>query len=481
MAVPREYDPYAPQPNQTQSLGASLYQTNLNANVGGVNTILQGATLRTSNFAGRTATVKPGENINAAIGTLKSAGGGILFLQAGTHKLTENIVGASKISIIGEGRDQTILDFGSGAYGIQYVGTSGARLNNFKIESLTIQNSNASAALYVDYAQSFSLNNIRITSCDQRGLEIQRSKALTVVDLLSDLNTGDGMLFDDDSTTYADNFSFINCRFDSNTANGAVFSSASNDLTQGGTVLDCFAIDNGTDGFVVSGVSYIRLVGCSSMLNTKGYNLSGSNFAVVACTSSQNSGDGFETGVGSSGLIIGCDSSADSGEAFDIQSLAAGLTMTGCGGKPLVAPNSLALVYANNGYSRQSMSRSQSMTNTSGSTINIGDVVVLKAVATLAEVTTTTTVGDNKVLGMALETTSNNSVRRFLTEGFTNLLKVDGTTDIAIGDYLSTFSVAGIAAKASVGDTVFAIALEAYTTNDSNGVIDALLISPRKI
>lgn len=122
------------------------------------------------------------------------------------------------------------------------------------------------------------------------------------------------------------------------------------------------------------------------------------------------------------------------------------------------------------------------MNNTSGGALTVGSVVILKSVAAGDEVTTTTTVGDDKVLGVAIETAfSNNTYGMVKTLGKVTSLKVDGTTDIAVGDFLSTYSVAGIAAKASDGDMAFAIALEAYTTNDSNGVIDALIIKPRKI
>ena len=38
-----------------------------------------------------------------------------------------------------------------------------------------------------------------------------------------------------------------------------------------------------------------------------------------------------------------------------------------------------------------------------------------------------------------------------------------------------------IGMKAASGDMAVAIALEAYATDDSSGVIDALLITPRKI
>lgn len=121
------------------------------------------------------------------------------------------------------------------------------------------------------------------------------------------------------------------------------------------------------------------------------------------------------------------------------------------------------------------------MQNTSGGTVSQGGIVTFKSVASGIEVTTTTTLGDNKVFGMALESIANNGYGKIQILGYTTLLKVNGTVDIAIGDYISCFSVAGIGYKAIAGETAIAIALEAYTGNDSNGVIDALLINPLKI
>lgn len=55
-------------------------------------------------------------------------------------------------------------------------------------------------------------------------------------------------------------------------------------------------------------------------------------------------------------------------------------------------------------------------------------------------------------------------------------LFVDGTTDIVIGDKLSVFTTNGIAGKATAGKGgEFAIALEAYSTNDGAGRIKAML------
>ncbi len=128
------------------------------------------------------------------------------------------------------------------------------------------------------------------------------------------------------------------------------------------------------------------------------------------------------------------------------------------------------------------------MKNTSGSSVAAGDVVTLKAVAAGDEFTTTTAASDSQVLGMSTATIANNAYGYIQTLGKTILLKVNGTADIAIGDFLTTYTTAGIAKKAAaatlgvtLGDLAFAIALEAYTTDDSSGVIDALLIHPRRL
>lgn len=103
----------------------------------------------------------------------------------------------------------------------------------------------------------------------------------------------------------------------------------------------------------------------------------------------------------------------------------------------------------------------------------------MKAGTTANAFTTTTTLGDSKVLGMSTASINDASYGTVITDGWTNDLKVDGTTDIAVGDWLCTFSTVKIAYKCANGGTAFAVALEAYATNDSAGVIDAFLVSPR--
>lgn len=121
------------------------------------------------------------------------------------------------------------------------------------------------------------------------------------------------------------------------------------------------------------------------------------------------------------------------------------------------------------------------MKNTSGGALAAGDLVVRKAVAAGDEVTTSTTAGTNLIFGVVAEAISNNAYGRVQVLGKTTALKVNGTTDIAIGDYISHFTSAGIGQKASAGDTAIAYALEAYITDDSSGVIDAILIHPLEV
>lgn len=121
------------------------------------------------------------------------------------------------------------------------------------------------------------------------------------------------------------------------------------------------------------------------------------------------------------------------------------------------------------------------MTNTDGDAMVAGDIVILKSVAAGNEITHTNTGGDTKVFGQVVESIANTASGSVLVKGKSTTLKVNGTTDIAVGDYLSTFTSEGIAQKASAGQISNCIALEAYTTDDSSGVIDALFITPRQI
>lgn len=115
--------------------------------------------------------------------------------------------------------------------------------------------------------------------------------------------------------------------------------------------------------------------------------------------------------------------------------------------------------------------------NNSGGARARGDVVILdRANSTLDRLafTTTTTANHADVLGMVYESIADGALGRVQIWGPTHSLKANGTTDIAAGDLLGTFTTAGIAQK-STGAGAFATAFEAYSTDDSSGVIDAFL------
>ena len=117
--------------------------------------------------------------------------------------------------------------------------------------------------------------------------------------------------------------------------------------------------------------------------------------------------------------------------------------------------------------------------NTSGGALARGDVVVWdttsNSTADVISVTTTTSGNDVNVIGMVYDQSiAANAIGQVQIWGPTRHLKVDGNTDIAIGDMLSTFTTAKIAQKSTTGGR-FARAMEGYTTNDSAGVIDAFI------
>lgn len=148
---------------------------------------------------------------------------------------------------------------------------------------------------------------------------------------------------------------------------------------------------------------------------------------------------------------------------------------------PIVNVSYKNTITGNTGDGPISETKIQFVKNASGGAIAEGDIVILKATAAGDEVTTTTTGGDDKVFGVAVDGADDGNYFYVQTLGKLAVLKVNGVDNIAVGDFISTYTSAGIGKKAAAGDTAIAIALEAYETDDSSGVIDALIIPPRKI
>lgn len=412
----------------------------------------------------QTIAAQPTDNLQEIIETLADLGGGTLKLGAYTYILDYDIEVKSGVNIVGEGRDITIIDFDGADFSMKATGTSAVSIINVRLSGFTVQNSSSTAGINFAHVDYWSFRDLRVTDCSAIGIRVNSSEYFSITDTRSDNNGTDG--FDLNCPHALDETQFLvltNCVADNNGGIGFELS-----LAGGGSptsLFGCTAEDNADDGFAVSSATgrYVRFFGCNS---------------------ESNGGQGFDIDADNTGLF-GCYSILNTGD--DINIALYGCMVVGCvTEEALVLPDSSVYAQGNFNQDITEVRNYLQAKNTSGGQLDAGHVVVLKAVASGREVTTTTTAGDDKVLGMVLganATTSivNNGDGQILTQGFTALLKVDGTTDIAIGDFLTCFTTAGIAAKGAAGDMCFAMALEAYTTNDSNGVIDAILFSPRLI
>ena len=157
------------------------------------NSVLQGSIQRTSTAYGKTATVKAGEDIRPALEALRSAGGGTLILLAGVHKPTYDIVGGSKINIVGEGIDQTIIDFQNTSFNIYYNNTLLSLVKDFTIKGFTIQNSiKSDAGLSFFYCSNFSLDSVKVINCSGEGILFTSCRNFIVSNCLTELNIKSG-------------------------------------------------------------------------------------------------------------------------------------------------------------------------------------------------------------------------------------------------------------------------------------------------
>ena len=83
-------------------------------------------------FGNSQVVVKPGENIQQAINTVRGVGGGTVFLKNGTHKPLSSLTMSSNIYIVGENSESTFVDFDSNAFSFSCVGS-----NNYSTGTLS--------------------------------------------------------------------------------------------------------------------------------------------------------------------------------------------------------------------------------------------------------------------------------------------------------------------------------------------------------
>lgn len=435
------------------------------------------------------------------------AAGAKIFIKSGTYNEAANIQMQDGQMLIGENPEDTIIDFGAANRKVTFVGG----VTNLMVRDLTLQNSIA------NYVVDMSGNYATVHNCRIFGL---------VAGFSGVRFAGQQCILSDN---YIDGFSKVN-------EHGAVLGQYSK--VYGNTFNDCSRGFSGGSNYLLAENIFLNiglrqgLIGAGSVLNANFFGggvqldingadvtisgnfingaggivfggdydnvaITGNIFdgSMVMCNQTTVSDVTIAGNVfkGGSGVNFRGFNSVISGNAFQgaafisLHANSHDLCVTGNNlnsstAVPKILDSGTANTAKNNaGMDLQSEKAFSRMENTSGGPLVAGDCVVLKAVAAGDEVDTTVAQGDDLIFGMLDENIANAAHGAIQTEGKTAKLKCNGVVAIAIGDLLGTFAGAGIAMKAAAGDMAFAVALEVYAGADSLGVIDAILIKPRKV
>jgi len=499
MAVTRDYTPDNFLGGTAPVQGSAQAPQVTGGGEGGGNALLQGSVSRTSGTFGRSATVKAGEDIRPALESLKSAGGGTLILLAGVHRPDYDIELSSNISIFGEGSALTIIDFIQNTQ-IIAQGVDGTPLSDIKLSGFTVKNS-WSAGIYFKYVSYFLINDV-VSESNSNGFYLYGCTFFKVEQChaLSNNNIG-FVVYSNSGGTRNNNFVLQGCIARSNGSDG--FSISSSFIYNTDYVLEsCRAELNGGDGFYTKNlpgsfysllsVNYIFCISSDNTLNGFLFEDANPDTHLFSCRAVDNGADGFV--IGDYGCRVNsCVSGDNLGKDYVIggNTFFVGNDVLDINFKPIdridVTNASTSSNSPRDSFSTRRDVRLLFNNRPGGNSIKAGNVVVADYTNTGIGfqypdgVNLTTTAGDSKVVGVMLATGSRGFSRSAVVQGMVYNLTVNGVTNIAPGDFLSTYTEFGIAAKASTGHTAFAIAMEAYTANDSDGVIDALVISPRKI
>ena len=442
-----------------------------------------------------------------------------IYVRAGSYSESAITSSTNNLTIVGENMNSTILTF-SGNPNFSGTGVQVANMT-WSCTTYICSFGGTRAKIRNMYFERSASSANALVQCTSTGQEIRDSYFTNTTGTTSIL-----------LNVTQQSITIQGCTFYKSVQGGSAIVLAST-ATYANIVGNEFLSGSGTTAgqFITTNSSYFTITGnifyTSVKTNAVGINMVTNGYGVISSNHFNNFTTAINVGSGqnaissnffmqsNAGVIVTQSLNSITGNKFDIASSQTGITLTGANytqvagnifnggatgmtldsstkycnvvGNQFMQQSTAILTDAglnnqisgNQGMPATINSEVLRMKNTSGASVLAGDVVIWKATATGDEITTTTTAGDSKVFGIASETVVNNAYGYFLTKGKTVLLKVDGTTDIAIGDYLTTFTTAGISAKATTGNTAFAIALEAYTADNSSGVIDALLITPK--
>ncbi|MDN3617873.1 glycoside hydrolase family 55 protein [Polaribacter undariae] len=126
--------------------------------------------------------VKPGQSIQKAIDRVYNEGGGVVFLKKGTHILNSTITLKSNITLIGEGRDKTILLQGEGIDNAAFNIEDKPQVTDLVIKDLTLKGKRegkVNGILFRGRNESrhtrVMLQNIDVTDWSAQGVHMKRT------------------------------------------------------------------------------------------------------------------------------------------------------------------------------------------------------------------------------------------------------------------------------------------------------------------
>jgi len=456
--------------------------------------------------------------INAGIVAVNGAGGGTVMLLDGTYNITSTeIAYLSNVTLMGQGYG-TLLKRTANTHSI--IDDKGVAIGDGIIRDIRFDGNSVSTQYLINFDTTSTSGDFLITNCWFKtygnGINIKSKTSLLTNNIFRTASPGSstrGIKANNECSIVGNSFYITT----GSSAHSCISPNADQQLITGNlftcsTTVGCDAINlQGYDDITITGnmfqgwgtpiagstptntsitgncfwlfaeeaIDCTGLIDCTVSGNTFG-NLPGSSYSIIKAT-------GAFIGSVVSGNTV--DDAAVTKAFIEIPAATAidnVITGNKCDNNStsfaiLTNNNGQNDIYGNVGASVLEEQRRMFMKNTSGGAFAVGDIVTLKAVAAGNEVTTSTAQGDDLIFGMATEIIADNASGFIQILGKTTALKVDGTTDIAVGDFIGCFTTAKIGMKAAAGDMAIAIALEAYTTDDSAGVIDAILISPRKI
>ena len=145
-------------------------------------------------------TVEPGENIQSAIDSATSAGGGIVFLKAGTHTLNTGLKLKSKVTLCGEGRAKTIVKQGSNMNG-SALSQGAKQITDIVLKDITFQGISGKRASGLNLGgndsnrhNKFMFQNVTITGFASQGVGISRINNVIMNNCVIQRNGSSGSL-----------------------------------------------------------------------------------------------------------------------------------------------------------------------------------------------------------------------------------------------------------------------------------------------